>query len=69
MEKSLVKIGSNEEIAPFVYSEQARAFVLKSNSPETRRTYEGHIREFFLFHASKHPINIAAIDVFAGGTT
>ncbi len=63
MEQSLVKIGTNQEIAQFSYSEQARAFVLKSNSPETRRTYETHIREFFLFHSLKHPVNIAAVDV------
>ncbi len=56
MEQSLVKIGTNQEIAQFEFSEQARAFVLKSNSPETRRTYETHIREFFLFHSLKHPV-------------
>ena len=48
---------------PFVYSEQAQAFVLKSNSPETRRTYEGHIREFFIFHNSRHPVDISPFDV------
>lgn len=63
MEKSLVKTDTNQEIAQFVYSEQARSFVLKSNSPETRRTYEGHIKEFFRFHNLKHPTSIAAIDV------
>ena len=63
MEQSLVKIGTNQEIAQFEYYEQARAFVLKSNSPETRRTYEGHIRAFFQFHNLKHPIEISAIDV------
>lgn len=63
MEQSLVKIGTNQELARFSFSEQARAFVLKSNSPETRRTYEGHIRAFFQFHNLKHPVNISAIDV------
>ena len=63
MEQSLVKTGSSQEIVQFDYSDQARAFVLKSNSPETRRTYETHIREFFLFNSSKHPVNIQAIDV------
>lgn len=63
MEQSLVKIGTNQEIAQFIYIEQARAFVLKSNSPETRRNYETHIREFFQFHNLKHPVDVAAIDV------
>lgn len=44
-------------------TDQARALVLKSNSPETRRTYETRIREFFLFHSLKHPVNVEAIDV------
>ena len=63
MEQSLVKIASNQEIQQFVYAEQARAFVLKSNSPETRRAYEGHIKEFFRFHNFKHPVSISAMDV------
>lgn len=63
MEQNLVKIAANQEIVRFVYAENARSFVLKSNSPETRRAYEGHIREFFQFHDFKHPINIAAVDV------
>lgn len=63
MEQSLVKIDTNQEIVQFEYSDQARVFVLKSNSPETRRTYETHIREFFLFHSSRHPVNIQVIDV------
>ena len=63
MEQRLVKTGSSQEIVQFEYSDQARSFVLKSNSPETRRTYETHIREFFLFNSSKHPVNIQAIDV------
>ncbi len=63
MSQSLEKIVVHQEVAQFEYTEQARAFVLKSNSPETRRTYETHIREFFLFHFSKHPVNIQAIDV------
>ena len=63
MARSLIKVDTNQEVAQFDYSEQARAFVLKSNSPETRRTYETHIREFFLFHSLKHPVDIAAIDV------
>lgn len=62
-EKSLIKTASNQEIEQFVYSEQARAFVLKSNSIETRRSYEGHIREFFLFHSLKHPVQISSVDV------
>lgn len=63
MEQSLVKTSSNQEIERFVYSDQARTFVLKSNSPETRRAYEGHIKEFFQFHNFKHPIDVSAIDV------
>jgi integrase/recombinase XerD len=63
MEQSLAKTDSKQEIVRFVYTEQARAFVLKSNSPETRRTYEGHIKAFFQFHNFKHPANISAIDV------
>lgn len=63
MNQSLAKSESNREIARFVYTEQARPFVLKSNSSETRRTYEGHIREFFHFHDFKHPVDISALDV------
>lgn len=63
MEENLVKIGTNEELTRFVYAEQARSFVLKSNSPETRRSYEGQIKGFFLFHNFKHPVQISAIDV------
>ena len=63
MGQSLVKVSSNQEITQFVYTEQARSFVLKSNSPETRRAYEGHIREFFRFHNLKHPVDVSAIDV------
>ncbi len=63
MEQKLVKNPSNQEFVQFVYAENARSFVLKSNSPETRRAYEGHIREFFQFHDFKHPTNISAIDV------
>jgi site-specific recombinase XerD len=63
MGQSLVKISKNQEITQFEFSDQARAFVLKSNSPETRRTYETHIREFFRFHNLKHPVSITAIYV------
>jgi site-specific recombinase XerD len=63
MEQGLIKTISNHEVGKFDYPDQARAFVLKSNSPETRRAYETHIREFFLFHSLKHPVNISAIDV------
>lgn len=62
-EKTLVKTGSNQRIERFDYSNQARSFVLKSNSAETRRAYETHIREFFLFHDLKNPADITAIDV------
>ena len=63
MGQNLVKTASNQEIVKFDYSEQARPFVLKSLSVETRRTYEGHIKEFFHFHGSKHPSNVTATDV------
>lgn len=63
MEQGLVKTDSTQEIAKFNYPEQARSFVLKSNSAETRRAYETHIREFFKFHSYKHPAAVAAIDV------
>lgn len=62
-ENSLVKTASAQEIARFVYTEQARSFVLKSNSPETRRSYEEKIKEFFNFHNLKHPTEIASLDV------
>lgn len=63
MEQNLIKTAANQEIARFAYAENARSFVLKSNSPETRRAYEGHIRDFFQFHDFKHPTSISAIDV------
>jgi integrase/recombinase XerD len=63
LEKSLIKISSNQKVAKFEYSEQARAFVLKSTSNETRRTYEAQIREFFQFLSLKHPVDVSAIDV------
>ena len=63
MEQNLVKTESNQGIARFDYSQQARAFVLKSLSVETRRTYETHIKEFFSFHSFKHPVQVTATDV------
>ena len=62
-ENSLVRTTSDQGIACFVYAEQARSFVLKSNSPETRRSYEDKIKEFFSFHNLKHPTEITSIDV------
>lgn len=64
MSKSLLKSGNNtQELSKFDYAEQARPFVLKSLSAETRRAYETHIKEFFTFHGFKHPVNITATDV------
>ena len=63
MEKSLINTALEQKPARFVYAQQARAFVLKSNSLQTRRTYETHIKEFFAFHNLKHPVEIAAVDV------
>lgn len=63
MEQNLTKTDSAQGIALFVYTEQARSFVLKSNSPETRRSYEEKIKEFFHFHNFKHPTEVSAIDV------
>jgi integrase/recombinase XerD len=63
MEKSLINTASEQKPARFVYAEQARAFVLKSNSMETRRTYETHIKDFFNFHNLKHPAEVVAVDV------
>lgn len=63
MEQNLVKAENNQEIVKFDYSEQAKSFVLKSLSEETRRTYEIHLKEFFHFHNLKHPVNVTATDV------
>lgn len=64
MKESLVKVSENKEIAAaFDYASQARPFVLKSISEETRRTYELHIKEFFLFHNQRHPVQITPSDV------
>ena len=65
MTQKLAKIVVNQEIVRFDYSEQARPFVLKSLSPDTRRAYEAHIKEFFRFHSLKHPVDITATDVIA----
>lgn len=63
MGQELIKTGSNQEIARFDYSKQARPFVLRSLSAETRRTYETHIKEFFSFYGYKHPAQVTATDV------
>jgi site-specific recombinase XerD len=63
MGQNLVKVEKHQEIAKFDYTEQAKPFVLKSLSEETRRTYETHIKEFFLFHNLKHPVKVTATDV------
>lgn len=47
----------------FDYGLQARPFVLKSLSPETRRSYEANIKAFFAFHSNKHPRQITVSDV------
>lgn len=63
MGQNLLKTEKHQEIVKFDYSEQAKPFVLKSLSEETRRTYETHIKEFFLFHNLKHPADVTATDV------
>jgi site-specific recombinase XerD len=63
MGENLVKVENNQEIVLFNFSEQAKPFVLKSLSEETRRTYETHIKEFFHFHNLKHPTLVTAVDV------
>lgn len=47
----------------FDYPSQARAFVIKSLSAETKRSYEANIKEFFRFHENKHPRTITSQDV------
>lgn len=63
MNKNLSKTQQTQGIEKFDYSTQARPFVIKSLSVETRRTYEAHIKAFFRFHGFKHPIVITPIDV------
>lgn len=63
MEQNLVNIQQNQGLKKFDYSTQARPFVIKSLSIETRRTYEAHIKAFFRFHSFKHPTFITATDV------
>lgn len=63
MKQNLIKGKNNEEVVRFDYSEQAKPFVLKSLSEETRRAYEAHIKDFFHFHNLKHPIEVTATDV------
>lgn len=62
-ENSLIKPDSAQGIERFVYTEQARSFILKSNSVDTRRSYEEKIKEFFHFHNFKHPTEITSLDV------
>lgn len=63
MTQELIKSEQNQAINRFDYSEQARPFVLKSLSADTRRTYQTHIREFFQFLGHKHPVNVTATEV------
>lgn len=63
MSQSLIKANQAQDILKFNYPTEARAFVLKSISEETRRTYEAHIKEFFRFHSQKHPTDVRASDV------
>jgi integrase/recombinase XerD len=63
MSQNLTKISSNQTLERFDYAEQARPFVLKSLSSETRRTYQTHIKEFFQFLGNKHPVDVAPTEV------
>lgn len=63
MPQNFIEPVPDREIIKFDYSQQAKPFVLKSLSEETRRTYKTHIKEFFVFHNLKHPVNVTATDV------
>jgi site-specific recombinase XerD len=54
---------SHQTAEKFDYPLQARPFVLKSLSAETRRSYEANLKAFFTFHSNKHPRQITASDV------
>lgn len=62
-ENLLLSSGNALEKAEFDYPQQARLFVLRSLSPETRRSYEANIKAFFAFLGNKHPANVTAQDV------
>lgn len=47
----------------FNYPVQARPFVLKSLSAETRRSYESIIKAFFVFQGNKHPRQVRSKDI------
>lgn len=63
MSQELIKPEVKVELDKFDYAQQARPFVLKSLSVETRRTYQTHIKEFFLFLNHKHPVYVTPTDV------